>query len=228
MEAMPVRKVNGEAVDVSLQGARTVADARQRVAVALDVHGREYIQVKLVNGVREVGDEIAVDTLDFDAGLLAVITRLIPDWYPQGKYVHQDREVLRITGTDGFRDDFVAEFTDGSTQDVGRALYEKALGEWSWRRVTRGDRLWAHPPEKPAESGGWYDIFTAENVRKGAVRGAGAVTGFLAGCTPSNSFGADFNGEGDFDAFFRVGYVVGMTAWGLFQVAQLVGHVASK
>jgi hypothetical protein len=228
MTAISVRKVNGEVVNVSLQGARTMADVRQRTAVALDVHNREYVEVKLLNGIQEVGDEVTMDTLDVDAGLLAVLTRLVPDWYPRGKYMHQDREVLRITGTDGGRDDFVAEFTDGSTENVGRALYEQVVGEWSWRTVARSGRLWAHPPEKPAESEGWYDIFTAENVRTGAVRSAGAVTGFLCGCAPSSSVNPDFNGEGDFATSFQVGYVVGLTAWGLFHVAKLVGHFAKK
>mmetsp|Transcript_7710 Transcript_7710/g.19619 ORF Transcript_7710/g.19619 Transcript_7710/m.19619 type:complete len:229 (+) Transcript_7710:58-744(+) len=228
MEALLVRKVNGEALDISLRGASSVADVRQRVAVALDVHEREYVQVKLMNGAREVGDEVAVDTLDMDVGLLAVLTRLVPDWYPRHKYVHGDREVLRITGTAQGRDDFVAEFTDGSTQNVGRALYEQAVGEWSWREVARSGRLWAHPPEKPAESGGWYDIFTAENARKGAVRSAGAIAGFLVGCAPDSCTSPGLNGEGDFATSFQIGYLVGLTAWGLFQVGRVVAYIAKK
>lgn len=278
-----VRKVNGEALDVSLQGACSMADVRQRVAVALDIHEREYVQVKLLNGAREVGDEVALDTLDVDAGLLAVLNRLVPDWYPRLTYMHQDREVLRIMGTArewhapaeqcrrtatlerkhrrtgsarqpgvpaqrapaapdpfadipqgsargrvthgpkdiGRDDDFVAEFTDGSTQNVGRAVYEQAVREWSWREVARNGLLWAHPPEKPVESGDWYDIFTAEKVRKGAAISAGAITGFLAGFA-IDSPPPDVDGEGDFGNSFQVGYVVGLTAWGVYQVARLV------
>jgi len=223
-----VRKVNGEGVDVSLRGAHTVADVRQRVAVALNVHDREYVEVKLSSGAQEVGDEVVVDTLDMDVGLLAVLTRLVPEWYPRGRYMHQDQEVLRITGTDQGREDFVAEFTDGSTQNVGRALYEQALEEWSWRRVARSGRLWAHPPEKPLESGGWCDIFTAENARTGAVRSTGVVIGFLAGCTPADGFVADFNGGGDFATSYQVGYVVGFLAWGVFHVVNLVCHFAKR
>lgn len=227
MEALLVHKINGEALDVSLAGAGSVAEVRQRVSVALNVHEREYVQVKLMNGAREVGDEIAVDTLDVGAGLLVVLARLVPDWYPRHRYMHQDQEVLRITGTAQSRDDFVAEFTDGSVQNVGRALYDQAVGEWSWRTVTRSGRVWAHPPEKPVESGGWYDIFTAENARKGAVRSAGAITGFLVGLAP-DSLSPDLNDEGDFATSFQVGYVVGLTAWGLYQVFRVIGYFTNK
>merc|ERR1740129_1450886 len=222
MESLQVRNINGEAIDVSLRGARNAADVRQHVA--LDVQDREYIQVKLLNGAREISDEVAVDSLDVDAGLVVVLARLVPDWYPRNKYLHRDREVLRITGSNQSRDDFVAEFTDGSTQNVEAALFEQAVEEWSWRRVDRSGRLWAHPPEKPAESGGWYDIFTAENVCTGAARSAGAITGFLVGLS-AESVNADIGGDGNFATSFRVGYVVGLTAWIVFQVARLVGHL---
>lgn len=215
--------VKGEALDVSLRGVRTAADVRQRVAVALGVQDRECVEVKLLRGTQEVGDEALVDNLDVENGLLAVLNHLVPEWYPRGKYMHEGREVLRITGADRGRHGFVAEFADGSTENVDMALYGQAIEEWSWRSVARNGTLSGHPPEKPSDSKGWYSAFPAETVRTGAVRSAGAITGFLAGCTPDAN-AAPVYGEGNFATSFQVGYVAGVTAWGVAHVARVVGH----
>merc|ERR1712039_490415 len=107
-------------------------------------------------------------------------------------------EVLRITGKAQSPSNLVAEFADGSVDNVDPALLERAVGEWLWQTVRHQGRIWAHPPEKPAESGGWYDIFTAENVRQGVVRGAGLVSGFCLGLAgPEMNFGS-LEGDGAF------------------------------
>jgi len=228
MEGLHVHTVSGNAVDVSMTGVRSVADVRQLVAAALGVDGQELVKVKLFNGIQEVDDATAPQDLDIDAGLLAVLDRVIPDWYPRGKYVYHDQEVLRITGTQS-QNDFVAEFVNGSTQEVEAALFDQAVREWSWQTVTRQGRVWAHPPEKPAESGGWYDIFTAENVRKGALRGAGLVSGFVLGIAgPSGGDMPNIDPNGNFGASFNVGFFVGFAAWGTFQLAQLASHFIKK
>eukprot|EP00930_Biecheleria_cincta_P057884 TRINITY_DN43753_c0_g1_i1.p1 TRINITY_DN43753_c0_g1~~TRINITY_DN43753_c0_g1_i1.p1 ORF type:complete len:229 (-),score=28.95 TRINITY_DN43753_c0_g1_i1:443-1129(-) len=228
MQTLQVRTVNSENLDLPLHGIRRIKEVRQQVAAALGVQDREFVDVKLLNGDREINDEVALDDLDTDAGLLVVLSRVIPDWYPRHKYVHHDQEVLRITGIASSQDGYVAEFVDGSTDNVDVALVERAEREWSWQKVNRQDRIWLHPPEKPAESGGWYDIFTSENVRIGATRSVGMVTGFLVGVCGPQSRAPTINGNGNFETSFNIGFVVGFTAWGVYQVVQIAAFLVRK
>lgn len=220
--------ISGNAVAVSLQGAQTVAEIRQRVAVALGMDGREFVQVKLFNGRDEVDDSVAPDTLHMDAGLLAVLDRVIPDWCPRGRYMYHDKEVLRITGNAQTPSAFVAEFVDGSVDNVVPALLEQAVDEWLWKTVRRQGRVWAHPPEKPAESGGWYDIFTAENVRQGAVGGAGLISGFCLGLAGPETNLNFLEGDGTFTTSFNVGFVGGFTMWAGYQLLRVASHFCKK
>lgn len=228
MQTLQVRTVNSENLDLSLQGVQKVREVRQQVAASLGVQDREFVAVKLVNGDREVDDEVAVDALDTDAGLLAILSRVIPSWYPRHKYVHNEQEVVRITGITHSQDSYVAEFVDGSTQNVDVALVEQAQREWSWQTVTRKDRLWVHPPEKPAESAGWYDIFTCENIRIGASRSAGVVAGFFVGACGPHSCTPTVDGNGNFETSFNIGFALGFTAWGVYQVVNLAATFARK
>merc|ERR1712032_432746 len=103
--------------------------------------------------------------------------------------------------------DFAAEFIDGSSEAVNEEVYNNAL------------RNWAHPPEKPEESGGWTSFFTRRNVRKAAVGDAGAVAGFLVGITGEANFTP--NDGSDFSNAFIVAQCVGMVVYVGFQVARL-------
>jgi hypothetical protein len=228
MQTLQVRTINSENLDVSLQGVQRIKEVRQQVAAALGVLDHEFVDVKLVNGDREIDDDVALEDLDTDAGLQVVLSRVIPKWYPRNKYMHNDQEVLRITGIASSQDSYVAEFVDGSTQSVDVALIGRAQRDWSWQTVTRKDRLWLHPPEKPAESGGWYDIFTCENVRIGASRSLGVVTGFLVGVCGPQSCTPNVGGNGNFETSFNIGFMLGFTAWGVYQVVNFAAAFARK
>lgn len=208
-----VHTLDGAPVDVDLSRAHSVAEAREHVACALGVDSESHLGVKLLSGGCDVCDGASLDSLDRDLGLTVVLAPGAPDWYPRDKYIHDDQEVLQITMAD---EQYFAEFVNGSSQQVDRELYQKALQDWGWQEVSLENRLWAHPPEKPKESGGWTDFMA--NVKsvmtsRNAARGVGAVAGFLAGVTGNLDVGGPCGGT-DFGTAFQVAQCVGLVIYG--------------
>lgn len=213
-----VHKIDGTVVDVDLVGVSSVTDVRRRVGLALGVDNKPQIGIKLLNGAVDVCNDTSLDSLDQDAGLCVVLVQGAPDWYPREKYTHDGLEVLQISGEQG--GEYFAEFIDGSSEQVDIALYERALREWLWTQVQVGDRVWAHPREKPEESGGWTSFFASPTVRKRAVTGVGACAGFLAGVTGNMTDGP--NDGSDFSTAFKVAQVIGIVSYGIIKIAQVV------
>lgn len=212
-----VYKVDGTVVDVDLVGVSSVVELRRRVARAFGLDDKPHIGIKLLNGALDVCDDCSLDSLDQDAGLCVVVIQGAPDWYPREKYMYNELEVLQITGEQD--NDYFAEFVDGSSQQVDATLYRKAVREWAWKEVFVNDRVWAHPSEKPEESGGWTSFFASPTVRKKAITGFGACAGFVAGVT-GNSTDCPNDGS-DFSAAFAVAQMVGLVVYGTFQVLKL-------
>mmetsp|Transcript_118970 Transcript_118970/g.210403 ORF Transcript_118970/g.210403 Transcript_118970/m.210403 type:complete len:249 (-) Transcript_118970:379-1125(-) len=219
-----VHKLDGTPVDVDLTRACSVAEVRERVAVALGVdtqppvdYMRPHVGLKFLNGGCDVCDGTPLDSLDRDLGLSVILVQGAPDWYPRDKYVFEDQEVLQITMTG---DEYFAEFVNGSSQQVDRAFYQKVLQEWHWQEVSRENRFWAHPPEKPKDSVGWTDFMAGVMTSRNAVRGVGAAAGFLAGVTGHLEYGPD--GNGDFGTSFQVAQFAGLVVYGGICIARAV------
>jgi hypothetical protein len=215
MASMSVRKIDGTPVDVDVSRLQSVAEVKRCIAAALGVDTQPFLGINLLNGACDVCNDTPLDSLDTDAGLCVVVVQGAPEWYPREKYMHNDKEVLQLTREEGVCS---AEFVDGSSETVDAALFEKAVGQWAWTEVSVGSRVWAHPPEKPEASGGWTSFFTSPVVRRRAVTGVGACTGFIAGIT-GHLDGPDDNSE--FTNAFRVAQFVGMAFYVGFQVATL-------
>lgn len=209
--------MDGKPVEAHISDVRSVADARSRVAVALGVDARAFVGIKLLNGAFDVCNDTPLDSLDKDAGLCVIVLQGAPEWYPREKYMHEGQEVLQITGEQG--GEYSVEFVDGSSAGVAAAVYEAALAEWAWQEVSKDNRVWAHPPEKPEESGGWTSFFTSPKVRKTAITGAGVLSGFLVGVT-GHTEGPD-DGS-DFSNAFRIAQVVGILAYAMMAIARMV------
>merc|ERR1712032_1448363 len=121
--------------------------------------------------------------------------------------MHDGQEVLQITAT---HDRFFAEFVDGSSQQVERAVYQKAIQEWGWQELSLLNRSWAHPSEKPKESGGWTDFMAHVMTRQNATRGVGVFFGFFVGIT--GEF-VDPMDDGDFGSSFKIAQMVGVAVY---------------
>lgn len=210
-----VHKVDGTPVDVDLRGACSVAEVRGRIAMALGVDtqppedARPHVGIKLLSGGCDVCDGAPLDSLDPDLGLFVILVQGAPDWYPRERYMHDGQEVMQITKTD---DEYFAEFVDGSSRQVQRAFYQKALQEWHWQEVSLENRCWAHPLEKPKDTGGWTDFMANAMTRRNAVRGVGATAGFLVGVT--GNLEAVPSGDGDFGTSFMVAQFAGLAVYG--------------
>jgi hypothetical protein len=217
MEAMPVYKMDGTPVEVQFSGVHNVADLRRRLAVALGVDSEPLVGIKILNGPCDVSNDTPLGSLDKDAGLCVLLIQGAPEWYPREKYMHDDKEVLQLTGERGGQ--FFAEFLDGSSEAVDEGVYDNALRKWAWTEVAVDGRVWAHPSEKPLESGGWSTFFTRADVQKTAVQGAGAVLGFLSGISGrcDNTAG----GGGDFSNAYNVAQVAGVAFYCVYQIAKV-------
>lgn len=208
--------LDGSPLEVQLSGVRSVIDLRQRLAVALGVDTRPFVGIKILNGPCDVSNDTLLETLDMDAGLCVVLVQGAPEWYPREKYMHGGKEVLQLTGERG--GEFFAEFIDGSSEVVSEGVYNNALQEWAWTEVAVDGRVWAHPSEKPEESGGWSSFFAKRAVQKTAIQGAGALVGFISGV--SGSWEANLNDGSDFSQAFTIAQFVGMAFYCVFQVAR--------
>lgn len=218
MEGLRIHKVDGTPVDVDLSTAHSVADIRSLAAVALGVEQQPFVGIKLLNGACDVCNDTPLQGIDKDVGLCVVLVQGAPDWYPRETYMHNDQEVLQITGQRG--GEYFAEFVNGSSEGVDIALYEMALRIWSWREVSVEGRVWLHPPEKPEESGGWTSFFTSQTARKTAIRGAGAAAGFFVGVTGHHEWTP--NDGSDFSTAYRVAQVIGLVAYMTISIARAV------
>lgn len=216
-----VHLIDGSPVDVDLTRAYSVAEVREMVAVAVGVDTQPsedtHVGIRLLSGGCDVGDGIPLDSLDRDLGLVAILVHEAPAWYPKDKYMYNDQEVLQIAMTG---DNCFAQFVNGSSQQVDRALYQKALQEWKWQEVSLQDRSWAHPSEKPKESGGWTDFMAGVMTSRNAVRGAGAVAGFFVGVTGNLQSG--HAGNGDFGTSFQVAQCVGLVIYGVISLVRFL------
>jgi hypothetical protein len=217
MEGMPVYKVDGSPVEVQLSGVRGVADLRHSLAVALGVDTQPHVGIKILNGPCDVSNDTPLGSLDMDAGLCVILVQGAPEWYPREKYMHDEKEVLQLAGERG--GEFFAEFLDGSSEAVDEGVYDNALRHWAWTEVAKDGRVWAHPSEKPLESGGWSSFFTRPKVQKTAAQGAGVFLGFISGVSGNCTDLA--HGGGDFSNAFNIAQIVGVSIYCIFQVVRL-------
>lgn len=93
MESLCAVSIDGQSVDADLRGVENVAQLRARIA---ENTGKPTCQIQLISGVYIVEDTEEISKLE--STLTVVVLQREPSWLPVGKYMHDGKEVLKITG----------------------------------------------------------------------------------------------------------------------------------
>jgi hypothetical protein len=94
MESLCIVGLDGHPVNVDISDAKTVPQLRFCVAAAI---GKPARQVQLLDGTHTLED---VDELPVpESSITLVILTREPAWLPMNKYMHDGKEVLKITGS---------------------------------------------------------------------------------------------------------------------------------
>jgi len=90
-----VALASGESVKADFSRVAKVTDVRSRVAVALSTTADK---VSLLVGSTDLEDSTPPSALGPDACITAMVleAQIWPEWYPAGKYVHDEKDVLKI------------------------------------------------------------------------------------------------------------------------------------
>mmetsp|Transcript_56691 Transcript_56691/g.90134 ORF Transcript_56691/g.90134 Transcript_56691/m.90134 type:complete len:181 (+) Transcript_56691:64-606(+) len=155
MQSLCAVSIDGQSVGADLHGVENVAQMRARIAEAI---GKPPCQIKLISGVCIVEDTEEISKLE--STLTVVVLQREPTWLPVGKYMHDGKEVLKITGSSVYGSRSRIHYVDGSSKDGTSChsfddLVKKFGFVTHWQRehdrYYGGDMFEAVPIEDPDE-----------------------------------------------------------------------------
>lgn len=94
MSTVKTYLLNGDELHVDLTGADTIGDVREAIAETLGEHPHF---IRLLCGAAALDDSQAFSCLPASSSIVVTMVSPGPEWYPARKYMHDSKEVLKVT-----------------------------------------------------------------------------------------------------------------------------------